>query len=187
MFTRRQFLRCASAWSLLFAGVLSPAGCGYRVAGRGNALPAEWKSIAVPALVNRTSRFRIEQRLTEALIRELLARTAYRVVQDESRADGVLRGEVLSIETSAVLFDAATGRATTVLVTVRLNARLTDRASGKVHYLNENFVFREQYEISTGTGSSADLRSFFEEQEPALGRLARDFAAALVSAVLENF
>ncbi len=181
MFTRRQFLRGAVTASLLLAGVLLASSCGYRVAGRGSALPAEWKSIAVPAMVNRTSRFRIEQRLTDALIRELLARTAYRIVQDEASADAVLRGEVMGLETSAVLFDAATGRATTVLVTVRLKVRLNDRATGKVQYQNENFVFREQYEIST------DISSFFEEQEPALGRLARDFAAALVSALLENF
>jgi outer membrane lipopolysaccharide assembly protein LptE/RlpB len=155
--------------------------CGYHVAGRGSALPAEWKTLAVPALENKTTRYRIEQRLTEALVRELLARTKYRVVADESSADAVLRGEVDRVESNAVLFDAATGRATAMVVTVQLKVRLIDRASGKVHYQNENFVFREQYEVST------DVNSFFEEQQPALDRLARDFAARLVSALLENF
>lgn len=161
--------------------VSSLAGCGYHVAGRGSALPAEWKTLAVPALENRTTRYRIEQRLTEALVRELLARTKYRVVAEETAADAVLRGEVSRVETSAVLFDAATGRATAMVVTVHLKVRVTDRASGKVHYQNDNFVFREQYEVST------DVSSFFEEQQPALERLARDFAARLVSALLENF
>jgi len=156
-------------------------GCGYRVAGRASALPKEWKTIAVPALENRTMRFQIEQRLTEALVRELLARTRYRVVPEESSADAVLRGEVTQIESNAVLFDAATGRATVLLVTVQIKVRLADRLSGKAHYQNDNFVFREQYEIST------DINSFFEEQQPALDRLARDFAARLVSALLENF
>ncbi|HEV8383708.1 MAG TPA: LptE family protein [Candidatus Acidoferrales bacterium] len=155
--------------------------CGYHVAGRGSALPAEWKTLAVPALENKTTRYRIEQRLTEALVRELLARTKYRIVADESSADAVLRGEVDRVESNAVLFDAATGRATAMVVTVQLKVRLIDRASGKVHYQNENFVFREQYEVST------DVNSFFEEQQPALDRLARDFAARLVSALLENF
>ena len=157
------------------------AGCGYHVAGRGSQLPAEWKTLAVPALENKTTRYRIEQRLTEALVRELLARTKFRVVPEESSADAVLRGEVTRVETSAVLFDAATGRATAMVVTVQLKVRLTDRATGKVHYQNDNFVFREQYEVST------DVSSFFEEQQPALDRLARDFAARLVSALLENF
>jgi hypothetical protein len=161
---------------LAFAG-----GCGYHVAGRGAALPAQWKTLAVPALVNQTPRFQIEQRLTEALVQELLARTAYRVVPEEAQADATLRGEVTSIESNAVLFDTATGRATTMLVTVKVKVSLMDRATQKIYYRDDNFVFREQYEISTDTGS------FFEEQQPALRRMARDFAARLVSAILENF
>lgn len=166
---------------LFFPLLLFSAGCGYRIAGRGTRLPADWKILAVPALENRTSRFRIEQRLTEALVRELLARTTYRVVPEPSAADAVLRGEVTSLESSAVLFDTATGRATAMLVTVRLKVRLADQQTGRIVFHNDNFLFREQYEIST------DVASFFEEQEPALERLARDFAAALVSALLENF
>ena len=144
-------------------------------------MPAEWKTLAVPALENKTTRYRIEQRLTEALVRELLARTKYRIVADEAGADAVFHGEVDRVESNAVLFDTATGRATAMVVTVQLKVRLIDRASGKVHYQNDNFVFREQYEVST------DVTSFFEEQQPALDRLARDFAARLVSSLLENF
>ena len=57
----------------------------------------------------------------------------------------------------------------------------SDRQSQEVLYANPNYIFREQYEIT------GDVASFFEEREPALDRLARDFAATLVSAVLENF
>jgi hypothetical protein len=32
-----------------------------------------------------------------------------------------------------------------------------------------------------------DVKSFFEEQDPALDRLAQDFAARLVAAVIENY
>jgi len=156
-------------------------GCGYHVAGRGSNLPAEWKTLAVVTFENKTLRYRIEQRLTEAVVREFLARTSYRVVPVEENADAVLRGEVVALETYPVLFDTVTGRATTQLVTVRMKVRLIDRRSGQVIYQNDEYLFREQYEVST------DVKSFFEEQEPALGRLARDFAAALVSAVLEKF
>ena len=161
--------------------MICAAGCGYRVAGRGSSLPAEWKTIAVPAIENRTTRFRIEQRLREALVRELLARTAYRVVPEETGADAVLHGEVSSVEASAALYDRATGRATTMLVSVRLKVRMTERGTNRVFFQNDNFLFREPYEIST------DINSFFDEQEPALERLARDFAARLVSAILEKF
>jgi len=170
---------CVSAFVLPFLLVL--IGCGYHVVGRTSRLPASVKTIAVPALKNRTSRYRIEQRLTEALVHELLARTRYRVVSDPASADAVLRGEVTSLDSSAVVFDTATGRATTVLVTVRVKVRLEDRATKNTLYQNDNFLFREPYEVST------DVASFFEEQDPALDRLARDFAAKLVAALVENF
>lgn len=165
----------------IFYFPFSLAGCGYHVAGRGASLPKEVRTIAVVAFENKTTRHRIEQRLTEAVVREFLARTKYRIVPVESEADAVLRGEVISVESSAVLFDTATGRATTMLVTVRMSVRLAERPSGNVLYENSGFLFREEYEIST------DVASFFEEQDPALDRLARDFAATLVAAILENF
>ena len=157
------------------------SGCGYHVAGRSTRIPPNIKTIAVVTFENQTSRYRIEQRLTQAVVREFLARTGYRIVSDPANADAVLRGQVTGIETAAVLFDAATGRATTMLVTVHLKVSLEDQTTKAILYRNDNFLFRQPYEIST------DVPSFFEEQDPALGRLARDFAATLVSAILENF
>ncbi len=167
--------------ALALALAAGTAGCGYHVAGRASHLPAGLKTIAVPAFENRTSRYRVEQRLTEAVIREFLARTSYHIVSDPAAADAVLRGEVSGLESSGIAFDTVTGRATTMLVTVRIQVRLEERQTKNALYQNENFVFREPYEVST------DVKSFFEEQDPALDRLARDFAAKLVAAVLENF
>ncbi len=171
---------CRALTGLLLAAAALSA-CGYRVAGRGSGLPEGVRTIAVPALENRTTRYRIEQRLTNALVREFLARSKYRVVADPVSADAVLRGEITGLESSAVVFNAVTGRATTMLVTVRVKVRLEERGTQNVLYRNDDFLFREPYEIST------DATSFFEEQDPALERLARDFAARLVAAVLEHF
>ena len=156
-------------------------GCGYHVAGRTPSLPPSVKTIAVLALENRTPRYRVEQRMAAALVHEFLTRARYRIVSDASNADAVLTGRITSLETNAILFDAATGRATTMLVTVHCEILLEDRATKTALYRNDNFLFRNEYEIST------DLNSFFEEQDPALDRLARDFASRLVSAILENF
>ena len=155
--------------------------CGYHVAGRGNALPQEWKVIAIPALKNRTSSYRVEQRFTQALVREMISRTKYRVVPEAKDADAVLEGEISSLQTTPVLFDPVTTRATLMLVSVSLRVRMVDRASGKAVYQNAKFVFRNEYEIST------DIPSFFQEEGPALDRMSRDFARTLVSAVLEKF
>jgi outer membrane lipopolysaccharide assembly protein LptE/RlpB len=157
------------------------AGCGYHVAGRAEALPQTIHVIAVPALENATTTYRVEQRLTSATVHEFLARTPYRIVSNPAAGDAVLRGKVVSLETVPLLFDTSTGRATTMLVTVKCAVSLRQNDTQKVLYHNDNFVFRNEYEIST------DVKSFFEEQDPALDRLARDFAARLVAAITENY
>jgi hypothetical protein len=162
-------------------GALAAGGCGYHVAGHAAQLPSEWKAIAVPAFTNDTTRDRIEQRFTQAVIREFITRTKYHVVQDTQSADAVLHGEVVSIETSPVLFEATTGQVTTMLVTVHVKVQLIDNKTLKPVYQNDDMVFRNEYQISS------DVKSFFEEQDPALDRMSRDLASHLVSDVLENF
>ena len=164
----------------MLVAVLAASGCGYRVVGRANTLPEGAHTIAIPALANRTTQYRIEQILTQAVVHEFIARTEYRVVPEADGADLVLQGEVTNIASGAVLFDPTTGRATTVLVTVNLSIALQDRA-GKTLYQNGNLVFREPYEISV------DISSFFQEEGPALDRMSRDFAAQVVSDILEKF
>jgi outer membrane lipopolysaccharide assembly protein LptE/RlpB len=155
--------------------------CGYHVAGRSDALPQNIHVIAVPALENATNSYRIEQKLTSATVHEFLAATPYKISSEPSGADAVLRGKVLTLEAVPLLFDTRTGRATTMLVTVRCEVTLTQTEPQKVLYHSDKFIFRNEYEIST------DVKSFFEEQDPALDRLARDFAQRLVASVTENF
>jgi len=156
-------------------------GCGYHVAGHSNSLPKNIHVIAVTALENKTTSYRIEQKLTSATVHEFLARTPYKIVSNAANGDAVLRGTVVSVEAVPLLFDTQTGRATTMLITVKCEVSLTERDTDKVLYHSENFVFRNEYEIST------DVPSFFEEQDPALDRLAQDFARKLVAAVIENY
>jgi outer membrane lipopolysaccharide assembly protein LptE/RlpB len=167
--------------SLFVVAALAVSGCGYHVAGRSDSLPSTIHVIAVPALENKTTNYRIEQKLTAATVREFLAKTPYKVVSNPEAGDAVLRGKVLSVEAVPLLFDTKSGRATTMLVTVKSEVTLTDSTTQKVLYHNDNFLFRNEYEIST------DVNSFFGEQDPALDRLAQDFAARLVSAVTENY
>ncbi len=171
--------RISSSLFVLLALALS--GCGYHVAGRSDSLPPTIHVIAVPALENKTTNYRIEQKLTAATVREFLAKTPYKVVSNPEAGDAVLRGKVLSVEAVPLLFDTGSGRATTMLVTVKCEVTLTDSTTQKALYHNENFLFRNEYEIST------DVNSFFGEQDPALDRLAQDFAARLVAAVTENY
>jgi hypothetical protein len=166
--------------ALIAASLISSA-CGYHVAGRAAQLPAAWETIAVPAFTNNTTRYRIEQRFTQAVIREFITRTKYRIIQDQGSADAVLHGTILSIETTPVLFDATSGEVTTMLVTVHTKVELIDTSTKKPVYENADMIFRDEYQIS------ADVQSFFEESGPALERMSHDFASKLVANVLEKF
>ena len=166
---------------LLAASVMVLFGCGYHTAGKGNVLPDHVKTIAIPAFVNETQTYKLEQRLTGAVVREFTTRANYRIVSaaDED-TDAVLRGTVISAATAPSTYDANTGRVATVLVTVNMKVTLTGR-DGKMLYENEQYQFREQYQVSQG------FASFFQEDSPALERLSQDFARTLVSNILEGF
>ena len=173
----------AARIALSFAALIgiACAGCGYHVAGRASRLPSDWNSIAIPAFKNDTTRYRIEQRLTEAVIREFIERTKYHIVQNVESADGVLHGEVRSVETNPVIFNSTTGEVELMIVTIHTKVLLVDNKTSKPLYESDDMVFRDEYQISS------DVQSFFDEQSPALGRMAKDFASKLVSNVVENF
>jgi outer membrane lipopolysaccharide assembly protein LptE/RlpB len=155
-------------------------GCGYHTAGKANLLPSDLRTIAVPAFVNQTQTFKIEQMLTAAVVQEFGTHTNYHIVSDPGAADAVLHGTVFSTYTTPLTYDSKTGRAASVLVIVGMKVSLTDR-QGKVLYENPGYTFREQYQVSQ------ELSSFFEEDSPAFQRLSREFARTLVSNVLEAF
>jgi outer membrane lipopolysaccharide assembly protein LptE/RlpB len=174
--------RSRKLWLLLAISLcLMILGCGYHTAGHTVTIPDEVHTIAIPAFVNQTHTYKIEQMLTGAVVHEVITRTHYRIVnQPDDGADATLHGTVLSTAASPLTYDSQTGRASSALVVVTMKVSLTDRR-GKVLFENPAYLFREQYQVSR------ELTSFFEEDSPALERLSREFARTLVSNILEGF
>jgi len=167
--------------ALAAASLFLLTGCGYHTAGHAVRLPDSVHTIAIPAFINQTQSYRIEQVLTAAVIREFNTRTKFRITSDPSAdADATLRGTVVLTQIAPVLYDSQTGRATSSLVTVSMRVSLVDR-KGAILFNNPNYTFREQYQISS------QISSFFDEDTPALERLSRDFARSVVSNVLEAY
>ena len=69
----------------------------------------------------------------------------------------------------------------TFLVTLQAQVELEDQRSGEILYKNDGYIFREQYQINV------DVENFFSELNPALGRVAGDFASSVVTTLLESF
>ena len=176
------FKRSKGTRILILILVIVPyAACGYHTAGHNVTLPENVKTLAIPAFVNQSQTYRVEQMLTAAVAREFTTRTHYQILHSDSdAADATLHGTVLTTNASPLTYDSKTGRAESVLVVVSMKVSLVDR-QGKILFQNPSYIFREQYQVSQ------ELSSFFEEDSPALGRLSRDFAQTLVSNVLEGF
>lgn len=174
----------STAWLVVLCFLATS--CGYHTAGSTNVtLPEDVRTIAVPAFLNNTQTYKIEQTLTAAVVREMVARTHYHIVNGPNEtADAVLRGTVLSTYTAPLTYDSKAGRAASILVTLNLKVSLTDR-QGKVLYENPSYLFREQYEVSREVPDQSS--SFFQEDSPALDRMSREFARTLVSNILEGF
>jgi hypothetical protein len=165
----------------LLAASLVQLDCGYHVSGRADLLPKRIRTIAIPAFANVTTRYRLAERLPAALTREFVSRTRYQIVADPNLADAILQGVVVNYVSYPVIFNPATGRASSVQATVVMQITLTERASGAVLLSRPNLEVRERYEISV------DPAAYLEESDLALDRLSRDVARTVVSAILEGF
>ena len=170
--------RLAAALSVLALGAF---GCGYKTGGHAATLPASVHTVAIPAFINQSKTYRVDQVLTAAVVREFVSRTHYRILNQESPdADATLRGTVVSTQLTPVAYDSVTGRAASAIIVVNMKISLVDR-HGKALFQNPSYSFHEQYQISR------EITSFFEEESPAVERLSQDFARTLVSNILEAF
>lgn len=172
-------LRGVQTFALVVATCLS--GCGYRLVGTADVLPARIRTIAVPAFENGTSEFKVEQYLTQAVVTEILARTRYQVIADDAHADATLRGKVVLFDAIPQNFDPRTGRATSVLTITRVHVALYDLKDKQELYLNPDLTHRETHEVS------ADPNAYVNERDVALQRASRTMASTLVSAILSGF
>lgn len=143
-----------------------------------NQLPSRIRTVAVPAFQNTALRFKIESRVTKAVIDELIHRgRGLRVQGDREGADAVIEGIIKSFTYSGVLLDDK-GRARVFEVTIVAAVTVRDQAENRVLYDNQNFVFRGEFEFAN------DPRSFFNEEDPAVLRMARSLAESIVSTLI---
>ena len=171
----------AVAAALAASSILLMIACGYQVAGTASRLPPDIKTIAIPVFGNKSTRFRIEQKVSAAVTREFIQQTSYRVTPDPEGADAELKGTINSVRSGVLTFDPNTGRATTFQIQVTASVELIDLHTKKVVFSNPNYTFREEYQVSQSAPA------LYEESEPALDRLSRDFARTLVTDIVENF
>ncbi len=164
-------------------------GCGYHQAGSATHIVPGVHTIAVPIFATRVQGFRTETLFTQAVVRELNTSTRCHVqtavsgnadTPTTADADAVLRGTIVSEAVTPLTYDSSSGQTSSYLVTITASVRLIAH-DGTLLYRNDAFSWREQYQ------STQDLSGFVQEDTAAVRRLANDFAAALVSDMMESF
>jgi len=161
--------------------LLGLSGCGYHTLGAATHLPPDVHTLSVPLFASKTDAYHTETVMTEAVIREFMARTRFRVTPSTTEdADAVLHGTILKEAVTPLTYNAATQESSSFLITIVASVTLTGR-DGNVLYENKNYVYRQQFESTT------DLPTFIQENPAAVQRLSRDFARQLVADVLEGF
>ena len=143
-------------------------------------LPKNIRKVAVPAFQTeaRGLRYRVGSRFTEAVSREIIRRgNGLRVQGSIEGADAVVEGTIRDFSFSGVLLDSE-GRARVYEITIIAAVTVRDLKENKILYDNQNFIFRDSFEFSS------DPRSFFNEDDPAVERIARVFSESVVSAIV---
>ncbi len=147
---------------------------------RGRERAADIKTIAVPVFQNSSLKYRVEQRFTQAVIEEILKRArAIRVTANPDEADAVLNGDIRNFRASGSLLDQR-GRTRVWDVRIIVSVTLRDQRSRKILFQNPRMAFEGEYELSD------DPQSFFNEENAAVDRIAKDFAQTIISAALEG-
>jgi hypothetical protein len=129
--------------------------CGYSA---GSLLPGHIKKIYIPTFLNETTRYGIEQELTEQVIDAFTSDNRLSVVS-EGEADAMLRGVIIMYEKGALTFD----RAQTVdefRIEITVSVEFEDLREGKVIWREDEFRAWQSYVAGeTEEGEEGALRS----------------------------
>jgi hypothetical protein len=158
--------------------------CGYRVRSAAANLPDGLESLGIPTFTNLTREYKIEQLLTAAVLEEFRMRTRAPINSSKSGVDAVLLGEIRSVGSVPVIFGTQkTGGqtyASAYQITVHVSVQLMRLRDSAILWQNRDFIHQERYVLNT------EVQDFFDEENPALKRLARDFSASLASDILDR-
>lgn len=139
--------------------------------------PDKYRSVAVPIFENKTFVTGLERDITDALIKEIQARTPYRVLNNES-AETQLSGTITAVEKTRLNRTRGSGLVREMLLSVTVDFQWRDLRTGK--------VIAERHEFSVGD-EYMPSRAFGERPEVAEYGLASNLAAEIVAAMRDQW
>lgn len=135
--------------------------------------PVGINTIAIPIFTSDSYTRDVEFQLTDALIKEIEARTPYKVVAAD-RADTVLLGQVRKVELDQISKSRLTGLSEEVILSVTIDFQWKDQRSGKPLLERKAFTGNALFVPSRPSSEPLELGTFAVVQQ-----LARDVVSEL--------
>jgi len=171
---------------LLILVTFFSSSCGYALAGRGSFLPDYIKVVGIPQFLNQTVVFDLDRVVSNQVRREFSSHGHYTVSPEIAGADAILTGTLKYSALTPTTFNG--NQATRYTMTITAAVEFKDVKTDKVLWSNPSLTFREEYDLPAGPAAAVvDAATFFNQNQPALERLAQSFARSCVTAILEAF
>lgn len=135
--------------------------------------PSDVSTVAIEMIENRTFDRDVEFELTDALIKEIEARTPYKVTS-VSGADTILTGRIRTIERDQLSKSRLTGLSEEVTVSVTIDLNWRDLRTGESLLKLDSFTASSLFVPSNPTAEPIELAEFGVVQ-----RLARDIVSEM--------
>jgi hypothetical protein len=183
---------------------LAGAGCGYRLSGTGDALPADVQTVFVEPFVNKSREIAIHRDVAAALKSEFYRRGRLRVVDRLEEADAILTGVVYSLDSTLVAVnrrDEAIIYEMAMVIDINLRRRTPDQllwnAKGarfaERYSASRGAVIISSSDFKRGTLNPNDVRDFTDIQltealaSAGKDRLVEGFARQIYRQLVEMF
>ncbi|OQY20600.1 MAG: hypothetical protein B6I36_00245 [Desulfobacteraceae bacterium 4572_35.1] len=131
--------------------MLTIAGCGYHLPGRGGTLPEDIATLMIEAVENKTAEPFIETQLTNEVRDQFARRQTVTIVADAEQADAILTASIISYRSNAITYnqdDDISEYRLTMQVDGKLVRRLDDEViwQGTVQWQEEFFASDDRAE-----------------------------------------
>ena len=141
---------------LLIAGCASDPTQGYAAV---SVYPDNISTVAVNIFKNNSFSREIEFELADALVKEIEARSPYKVTSS-SRADTILTGTVRNVQRDLLSKSRLTGLSEEVLLSVTIDFKWTDQRTGRSLVERKSFTGHAPFFPSRPTGELIELGEF---------------------------
>ena len=169
------------------------AGCGYRLVGKGGALPADIEKVSIPVFKNQTFETGLEAVVTDAVVASFMERGGLEVGDDS--ADARLLGTIVSCELKRLSYDRE-GIPNEYRIALGVEVELVGLRGNEVIFPSKKLSVEKDYNVGEDISDlfaerrevdHRNIQTREQSRQIALEMAAKDLAKQVASAMLDTF